>query len=673
MTVGNDCSRCHTTQNWLVDNIPELHEENGFMLSGAHAGLSCVDCHRSETNLSFNRIGNDCINCHRTDFMAAKNPDHVNGGFSTNCIECHDPVSNNWNSDNFNHDFFPLTLGHAINDCSRCHNTGNFSDASGLCSSCHMQDFLSANNPDHAAANISTSCTDCHNTGAWSPSTFDHGFYPFAGAHIPIANDCNMCHHGNFNTTPNTCNGCHMPDYTATTNPNHSAAQFPTDCAECHNESAWVPGSYDHSSFPLVGGHAGISNCNDCHQGNYTNPPNTCNACHLPDYNATTNPNHSVAQFPSDCALCHNEFAWVPSGFDHSSFPLVGGHAGISNCNDCHHGNFTNTPNTCNACHMPDYAATTNPNHTAAQFPTDCAVCHNETAWVPSSYNHSSFPLVGGHAGISDCNDCHHGNFTNTPNTCNACHMPDYNATTNPNHSSAQFPTDCAMCHNETAWTPSGFNHNSFPLLGAHASISNCNDCHNGNFQNTPNTCNACHMPDYAATTNPNHTAAQFPTDCAVCHNETAWIPSGYDHNAIFPLVGAHALINNCNDCHNGNFTNTPNTCNGCHMPDYNSTSSPNHSAAQFPTDCAVCHNESAWTPSTFNHDGLYFPIYSGKHDGEWNTCNECHPNASNYAVFSCIDCHEHDNQAQVNDDHSGVSGYSYNSTACLNCHPNGN
>ena len=35
--------------------------------------------------------------------------------------------------------------------------------------------------------------------------------------------------------------------------------------------------------------------------------------------------------------------------------------------------------------------------------------------------------------------------------------------------------------------------------------------------------------------------------------------------------------------------------------------------------------------------------------------------------------CHEHDDQSQVNNDHSQVSGYSYNSAACLNCHPQEN
>lgn len=672
MSVGNDCARCHTSQNWLVDNIPELHEQNGFPLFGVHSNLSCVDCHTSETNLNFTPIGNDCINCHMQDYNSTVYPNHQLSDFSTNCIDCHDPMRDGWESDIIGHEFFPLTGGHDIQDCKQCHVSKIFADASPECTSCHLDDYNSTTNPNHAASQLPTDCRQCHNENAWIPSSFDHSFFPFVGAHAPIANNCIDCHHGNYVNTPNSCDGCHMPDYNTTASPNHTAAHFPTDCAVCHNESAWIPSSFTHSDFPLIGAHAAVSDCNDCHHGSFTNTPSNCDACHMPDYTGATNPNHGTSQFPVDCAICHNETAWAPSSFTHSSFPLVDAHAAVPNCNDCHHGNFTNTPSTCDACHMPDYNASTNPNHSAAQFPTDCAVCHNEAAWIPSGFTHNSWPLTGAHASVPNCNDCHHGNFTNTPNTCDACHMPDYNTSTNPNHSTAQFPTDCAMCHDETAWSPSGFTHNSWPLNGAHASVSNCNDCHHGNFTTTPNTCDACHMPDYNASTNPNHSAAQFPTDCATCHNETAWTPSGFTHNS-WPLTGAHASVSNCNDCHHGNFTNTPNTCDACHMPDFNATTNPNHVAAMFSTDCTICHNVNAWTPSSFDHDASFFPIYSGKHNGEWNSCTDCHINSSNYAIFSCIDCHEHNNQTNVNNDHNGVSGYSYNSNACLNCHPNGN
>ena len=85
-SVGNDCIRCHTSSTWLVDNIPELHEANGFPLTGAHNAQNCVDCHKSETQLRFDPIGNECLSCHLPDYNEAKIPDHVAGNFSQNCI-----------------------------------------------------------------------------------------------------------------------------------------------------------------------------------------------------------------------------------------------------------------------------------------------------------------------------------------------------------------------------------------------------------------------------------------------------------------------------------------------------------------------------------------------------------------------------------------------------------
>ncbi len=179
-------------------------------------------------------------------------------------------------------------------------------------------------------------------------------------------------------------------------------------------------------------------------------------------------------------------------------------------------------------------------------------------------------------------------------------------------------------------------------------------------------------MTDYNSTSNPNHAAAQFPTDCAQCHTENTWVPASFDHNTIYPLHGAHAAIaNDCNRCHSAGYTNTPNTCVGCHQADYNSTTNPNHTTAGFSTNCATCHSETSWTPATFDHDNDFFPIYRGKHQGKWNACTDCHL-GGNYSTFSCINCHEHSNQSQVNNDHSGVAGYTYNSNACLTCHPDG-
>lgn len=162
--------------------------------------------------------------------------------------------------------------------------------------------------------------------------------------------------------------------------------------------------------------------------------------------------------------------------------------------------------------------------------------------------------------------------------------------------------------------------------------------------------------------------------DCVMCHTtEPNWNPALFPiHNDFYVLEGAHVSLA-CAECHNGNYNNTPTICFGCHASDYNGTTNPNHAAAQFPTDCTLCHTQTAWEPSTFDHDGMYFPIYSGKHEGEWDLCADCHFNSSNYSLFSCINCHEHNNQAEVDDDHDGVNGYVYLSSACYACHPDGN
>jgi hypothetical protein len=429
-----------------------------------------------------------------------------------------------------------------------------------------------------------------------------------------------------------------------------------------------------------VGAHAAIaSNCNDCHNGDYTNTPNTCDGCHMDDYNSAASPNHVNAQLPLDCESCHAQTTWVPATFDHDQYyPLTGAHLPVENdCFACHQGNYTNTPSTCEACHSDDYNQSSNPNHLALGFPMDCASCHTTAPdWMPASFDiHDQYyPLLGAHAAIANnCVDCHNGDFNNTPNTCFGCHNDDYNGTSSPSHAAANFPTDCQQCHTEGAWIPSTFDHDQYyPLVGAHAAIaSNCNDCHNGDYTNTPNTCFGCHNDDYNAVSSPNHAAANFSTDCQDCHTEGAWIPSTFDHDQYYPLVGAHAAIaNNCNDCHNGDYTNTPNTCFGCHSDDYNATNDPNHAVANFPTDCESCHGQNTWIPATFDHDAMYFPIYSGKHDEEWNSCTDCHTTPGNYAIFDCINCHN--NAADLADNHDEVPGYMFENNACFACHPTG-
>jgi hypothetical protein len=250
--------------------------------------------------------------------------------------------------------------------------------------------------------------------------------------------------------------------------------------------------------------------------------------------------------------------------------------------------------------------------------------------------------------------------------------LDDFNATTDPDHQTAMFPTDCITCHSEGAWTPSTFDHGmtTFPLTGAHVPLD-CIACHADGYVGTPTDCNACHNEDFVATTNPDHADAMFPTDCILCHNTGAWTPSFFDHSATaFPLNGSHVPLE-CISCHSDGYVGTPTDCFACHQVDYNETNNPEHLTAQFPTDCITCHNENDWAPSTFDHDAQYFPIFNGPHDQEWNQCIDCHINSSDYSIFSCTVCHT---ESDSNNNHNldDIPDYVWESEACFSCHPDG-
>lgn len=393
---------------------------------------------------------------------------------------------------------------------------------------------------------------------------------------------------------------------------------------------------------------------------------------------------HSYGQSPHgdtfkmDCAACHTSSGWLPVKeklqFDHNTtnFPLEGLHLQVD-CKQCHQSlAFASAPSKCVGCHTDIH------NMSVGE---DCARCHSTQSWIidniPELHEQSGFPLMGSHI-VASCVDCHLSEtslrFNPIGNDCINCHRDDYQATTNPNHQHVGYSTTCTDCHDPfaKAWTADLINHDFFPLTMGHDNLS-CKQCHlTDNYSDASPECVSCHLNDYTATTNPNHAQANFSNNCAECHSTGAWSPSTFDHNTVYPLLGAHAAIANCAQCHTDGYTNTPNTCAGCHLTDYNNTTNPNHTAAHFPTDCKQCHNETAWVPADFDHDGMYFPIYSGKHRGQWSLCTDCHINSSNYSVFSCINCHAHNNQTEVNNDHDEVSGYIYSATSCYTCHPSG-
>ncbi len=671
-----NCAMCHTTTAWQGASF-DHNSGTQFPLTGAHVSLQCGQCH---LNNVFKGTSTDCAGCHMAQFNDAKNPNHVAAGFPTNCETCHTTVQ--WQGAKFDHNTatrFPLTGAHVTLQCGQCHVNNVFKGTSTDCAGCHMAQFNDAKNPDHVAAGFPTSCATCHTTVQWQGAKFDHNTatqFPLTGAHVTVL--CSQCHVNNvFRGTAKDCIGCHLSDYNGTTNPNHASAGFSTNCSVCHTTIQWKGAVFDHSRtrFPLTGAHLG-TDCQQCHVNNrYTGTPLECGACHIADYNQAKNPAHAAAGFPTTCETCHTTSQWQGATFNHNTatqFALTGAHTTVA-CNQCHVNNvFQGTPTNCVGCHLPDYNAAKNPNHVAAGFPTACETCHTTAQWQGATFNHNTatkFALTGAHTTVA-CNQCHVNNvFKGTPANCVGCHLPDYNATKSPNHAAAGFSTGCESCHTTATWQSATFNHNTatqFPLTGAHVNVS-CQNCHVNNvFKGTTTQCSGCHLVDYQKTTNPNHAAAGFPQDCAVCHNTTQWQGAVFNHNTAtaFPLTGQHTTLT-CTQCHVNNvFKGTPTACSGCHLSQYNATTNPNHSAAGFPTDCSLCHTTSGWNSATFNHNtATSFPL-SGRHTTV--ACSQCHVNnVFKGTPTACAGCHISQYNSTNNPNHA-AAGFP---TDCSLCH----
>ena len=303
-------------------------------------------------------------------------------------------------------------------------------------------------------------------------------------------------------------------------------------------------------------------------------------------------------------------------------------------------------------------------------FPADCSLCHVSGSWHQLrddfEFDHlaeTGVALEGAHTG-AQCLRCHNDRgpvALFAKRGCAGCHEDVHRG---------QLGRDCEECHGQDDWFPQGqialHNETRFPLVGAHAATA-CWRCHPGadvgNFARAPAECESCHQDDLARAVNPDHQMLGFTTRCEDCHLPTMWAGSGFTH-ATWPLTGRHATAD-CTDCHIGGvFIGTPTACVDCHLAEYNATTQPDHMAAMFPTSCESCHDTSSWFGAAFLHN---FPLV-GNHN---LSCDMCHYVPTDFTIFSCIMCHEH-NQTETDDEHDDVSGYVYNSAACYMCHPDG-
>lgn len=457
--LGATCTKCHTAQNWNVPDIRQRHQQTRFPLTGRHASADCRSCHSGSAGKQYAGTPVACIECHRNDYVSAVNPNHRTAGFSTRCTDCHSVSASSWGT-GFSHELtrFALTGSHRAVACVDCHTQNRFRGTPMTCISCHQTVYERAVSVNHQAAGFGTNCETCHSTAQWTDGQFDHAATPFAlsGAHRSAA--CRSCHGDNvYKNKSALCYSCHQKEYAQSANPNHTAAQLPTICIDCHSTTAWTPSTFNHATtrFALTGKHTTAA-CASCHtNGNYQLAYSGCYSCHRSSYDQTVNPNHAQLSFPQTCDNCHSTGGWKPASFDHNTtaFPLTGRHAATS-CASCHtSGNYQLTYSGCYACHQSQYQSA--PGHATQGYPQLCQSCHGTSAWKPSTFNHDAayFRIYSGEHRDKwqTCGNCHDAPADFSVFTCINCHEHANKTNVDDKHKKVTgytyTRTSCYSCH----------------------------------------------------------------------------------------------------------------------------------------------------------------------------------------------------------------------------------
>lgn len=198
----SDCARCHTQTAFRPS---KFRHSSVYKLSGAHARLSCGQCHPGVRWTQSK--GTACSSCHGTR----------HGGLSA-CSKCHTTAS--FKPSKFNHaSRYPLTGAHTRISCAKCHPSNKYTQTKGrTCVACH--------GVKHGGQ---TDCSHCHTATAWQPiKPIAHTpRYPLIGQHQYV--ECIGCHKGlSFASTPTRCIDCHA-----------SLSHGMPRCESCHTPYSW--------------------------------------------------------------------------------------------------------------------------------------------------------------------------------------------------------------------------------------------------------------------------------------------------------------------------------------------------------------------------------------------------------------------------------------------------
>ncbi|MFQ5638095.1 MAG: hypothetical protein ACE5IR_08900, partial [bacterium] len=320
----------------------------------------CESCHNIE---NFSNVTAECNSCHQ-DVHQAK--------MGNDCRRCHS--FQGWEIFNteeiHTNSRFPLLGRHSLVDCQNCHpnqQQGDFALLTTECISCHQQEYLATENPNHVANSFSPSCQECHNLNDWQPALFPNhdAFFPiFTGEHDGAWNDCSDCHTNPASLSDFSCLTCHKHRQSKMDEEHRGISGYDYEsnaCFSCHptGSEAGISKNHDADFFAIFSGahQSAWQECAECHISPSTFKVVSCIDCHSHEVSKTDAEHSGINGYTyatENCLVCH------PTGekgefrdHDNLFFPIFSGeHAGKwQECLTCHPNPSDRKEFTCIGCH----------------------------------------------------------------------------------------------------------------------------------------------------------------------------------------------------------------------------------------------------------------------------------------------------------------------------------
>ncbi len=156
---GKQCEACHNPSGW--EDASFDHSLSAFPLDGAHARVTCEDCHQ---NNIFIGMPTECAACHSDPVF------HLGLFVGQACSACH--TTSAWRPASYEGPHsFPMDHGERGNTCADCH---QLNLAQWTCYTCHDQGEISQKHKEEGIANFND-CLRCHPTGREEEGGGDDG------------------------------------------------------------------------------------------------------------------------------------------------------------------------------------------------------------------------------------------------------------------------------------------------------------------------------------------------------------------------------------------------------------------------------------------------------------------------------------------------------------------